>query len=821
MWKATQLPPLPENAVIDNNFADIEQAVKTVVERSGTKLKQAAVSVSGSAVITKIITIPTPDNDDELEAQIELVADQYIPYSLDEVNLDFSVIGVNEKIKTRLMFSWRHRCEKTLKTGWGKLNLGQKIVKVSVLTLAGFLSVPAHAAILKDINFSGLPGNKVQIELALDAAPGQLKSFSTDNPARIAIDLQGVTNDAGKKTIPINIGKAVSIRALEAGDRTRVVLNLTDAAPFSTKIEGDSVFITLGKVPKATVIKTAATSVSTQTGATEKAVSGIDFRRGEKGEGRVLVTLTDRTAVVDVKEEGGRVIVDIKDTKLPNELANRLDVLDFATPVKVIDVMPAGKGARLAITPVGEFEFLSYQMDQLLTIEFKPLTREEKAEADATKFPYIGEKLSLNFQNIEVRSVLQLLADFTDMNLVASDSVGGSVTLRLNNVPWDQALDIILKSKGLAKRVVGNVMMVGPQAEVAAQERVELEAQKQVEQLAPLQSEFFEISYASATEMVAILNSAGSSNAGSNGARVSLISPRGGVAVDQRTNTIIIQETAARLAEIRKIIERLDKPVRQVMIESRIVIANDDFTRDLGVRFGLSGIDHNDSDGSGTITDGDSVVIGQGGLAGGFAGALGQGGLITDLAASNPAGAVQFLMGKIGSSLLQLELSALQTEAKGEVISSPRVITSDQTQAEISQGVQIPFQGASSSGATSTSFEDAELKLDVTPRITPDDRVNLEINITKDAPDFSNTQPGGVPINTQEVRTTVLVDNGDTLILGGIYERTKDNSVRKVPFFGDLPLIGHLFKRNFKQDNNRELLFFITPKILKDEVAVN
>ena len=676
--------------------------------------------------------------------------------------------------------------------------------------------VSVQAAILENIQFSGLPGNKVQLELKLDSAPGELKTFSTDNPARIAIDLLGVNNGAGKTTIPINIGKAVSVRALEAGGRTRVVLSLSDAAPYATKVEGNSVFVTLGNVTSSPII---GQSVGAAATAKIKAVSGVDFRRGEEGEGRVLVSLTDTSSVVDVKQEGNRVIVDIQETALPSELANSLDVLDFATPVKTIDVMPSGNNTRLSIAAIGNYEFLSYQMDELLTIEFKPLTKQQQEELIADKFPYTGEKLSLNFQSIEVRSVLQLLADFTDMNLVASDSVGGSVTLRLNNVPWDQALDIILKSKGLAKRISGNVMMVGPQAEVAAQEKLELEAKRQVVELSQLLTEFFEVSYAKASDLVTILKSTGGRGGEKNDR---LISSRGNVTVDQRTNTLLVQETAEKLVEIRRIIERLDRPVRQVMIESRIVIANDDFTRDLGVRFGMSGIT------GGGVAVGDSTTVVGGALENGVT--VGSGnifdvggseGLMVDLPAASPAGAIQFIVGKIGSSLLQLELSALQTEAKGEVISSPRVITSDQIQAEISQGVEIPFQEASSSGATSTSFQEAELKLSVTPRITPDDRINLELNITKDSADFSNIQPDGVPINTQEVDTTVLVDNGDTVILGGIYERSKDNSVRKVPFFGDLPAVGVLFKKSFKQDNNRELLFFITPKILKDNLAVN
>lgn len=681
---------------------------------------------------------------------------------------------------------------------------------VGLICLLGVQTVFAQAANLTSIHFAGLEGNKVQIELALDGEPGLLKSFSTDNPARIAIDLPGIANNAGKKSIPINIGKALSIRALQAGNRTRVVLNLSESVPYSTKIEGNSVFITLNRteaLKKATSSAVAAQPVNNGS----LAIKNVDFRRGDKGEGRVLVSLSSASAVVDVDEQGGRIIVDIKNAQLPPELANRLDVLDFATPVKTVDVKSQGDNTRLTITPVGLYEFLSYQMDGLLTLEFKPLTKREKATLIAEKNRYTGEKLSLNFQSIEVRSVLQLLADFTDLNLVTSDSVSGSVTLRLNNVPWDQALDIILKSKGLAKRLSGNVLMVGPTAEVAAQEKLELESKKQVEELSPLVSEFIEINYAKATDIATLLQSSDNT----------LLSARGGVTIDERTNTLLVQETVDKLVEIRRIIQRLDKPVRQVMIESRIVIANDDFTRDLGVRFGLSAIDSSP----------DSLVLGAGGLPGNVnPGGVGPifttaGGttenLLVDLPANNPAGAIQFLVGKIGSSLLQLELSALQTEAKGEVISSPRVITADQSEAIINQGVEIPFQEASSSGATTTSFKEAELRLTVTPRITPDDHINMEIKIDKDAPDFSNVQAGGVPINTQGVQTTVLVDNGDTVILGGIYERSKDQSIRKVPFFGDLPGVGVLFRKSFKQDNSRELLFFITPKILKEGSVVN
>jgi len=708
--------------------------------------------------------------------------------------------------------------------GWGgdkqkKVLFAKGLLVLTCWTTMSLVSV--HAAVLKNIQFSGLPGNKVQVELALDSAPGQLKSFSTDNPARIAIDLMGVSNDAGKATLPIDIGKAVSVRALEAGGRTRVVVNLNSATPYSTKVEGNSVFITLGQVNNSVkpVTQSPVVRSSIETG---KAVTSIDFRRGEEGEGRVLVNLSSASSVVDVKQQGDKVIVDIKGASLAAELANRLDVLDFATPVKTIDVTSTGDGVRLSITPMGVYEFLSYQMDKLLIVEFKPLTEQQQEELAADKFLYTGEKLSLNFQSIEVRSVLQLLADFTDMNLVASDSVGGSVTLRLNNVPWDQALDIILKSKGLAKRITGNVMMVGPEAEVVAQEKFELEANKQIEELSPLVSEFIEISYGKAEDVAEMIKGDGdiNSSSGSNSfgnEEQGLVSKRGSVTVDLRTNTIIIRETVEKIVELKRIIRRLDRPVRQVMIESRIVIANDDFTRDLGVRFGLSGVDQSN----------DSVSLVAGSLGNGVKPSSvfdvgGSEGLLVDLPANNPAGAIQFLVGKIGSSLLQLELSALQKEEKGELISSPRVVTANQVEATIYQGVQVPYTTRDDDGTITTEFEPAELRLTVTPQITPDDRVNLEIEVKKDSPDYANaTQDGQIPINTQGVTTSALVSNGDTVILGGIYERETGQQVSKVPFFGDLPGVGVLFKKELKTDNNRELLFFITPKILKDNLSVN
>ena len=521
--------------------------------------------------------------------------------------------------------------------------------------------------------------------------------------------------------------------------------------------------------------------------------------------------LSESGLVNNIREEGGQIIIDFPDAGLPERLDRRLDVLDFATPVKEVDTFPHEGGARMVITPSGHYEHLAYQSDKVLTVDVKPLTKEEEQALKKDKFGYTGEKLSLNFQDIEVRAVLQLIADFTGLNLVASDTVAGNVTLRLKNVPWDQALEIVLKSKGLGMRQAGNVMMVAPQEEIVAREKLELESQKQIAELAPLKTEFIELNFAKAADVATLLKTEGNT----------LVSKEGQVSVDQRTNTLLIQDTGEKLAEMRKVITTLDVPVRQVLIESRIVIANQDFSRELGVKFGYS-------KNSGLSTDNFGVVVGgtqPGDTDFGAGTGFTTGGLenfIVDLPAATPAGAIGLAVGKIGSYLLQLELSALQAEGRGEVVSSPRVITTDQKEAVIEQGTDIPYVSQTSSGATDITFKKAVLALRVTPHITPDDRINMSIQVNKDAVGQLILLNGSsVPsIDTRNVTTEVLVDNGETVVLGGIYEHTNRNDARRVPFFGELPYFGTLFRNTSTMRNKDELLIFVTPKVLKEGLTL-
>jgi type IV pilus assembly protein PilQ len=458
------------------------------------------------------------------------------------------------------------------------------------------------------------------------------------------------------------------------------------------------------------------------------------------------------------------------------------------------------------ITPMGEYEYIAYQTDNQFTIEVRELTKEEVEESKKDEFGFSGERLSLNFQDIEVRSVLQLIADFTGLNVVVSDTVRGSLTLRLKNVPWDQALDIILKTKGLGMRQTGNVMLVAPSEEIAAREKLELESKKQIEELEPLYSEYIQVNYAKASDLATLLKSADTT----------LMSDRGMVTTDQRTNTLLVQDTAGKLVQVRQLVARLDIPVRQVLIESRIVIANNDFSKELGVRFGLNK-ETNFNDGNNIISVGGTRPSVVGGVL--DPEVSGADGLLVDLGAVGASSSIGMAIGKVGSYMLNLELSAMEAEGQGEIISSPRVLTSNQKTAVIESGTEIPYQQATSSGATSTSFQKAVLSLTVTPQITPDDRLIMDLQITKDS--VGEFSVDGIPsIDTNEVDTQVLVDDGETLVLGGIYEQIKRNEVDRTPFFGELPLVDWMFKKTLNQDDRAELLIFVTPKIVKEELNI-
>ena len=705
------------------------------------------------------------------------------------------------------------------------------LLLVTVLFNTGFAAAAQNK--LESVTYSTLPGNRLQIVLGMTQETTKPLSFTIDNPARIAFDFPGTVSTLPKRSQPIGVGIAQSITAITAKDKTRVILNLTEVVPYSVSTEGTNVLITLDSESTSNLFSVDSATMDTAAGTSQrfsdvqKGVSNIDFRRGENGEGRVVVTLTESNIPMDINEEFGKVVVKFLGSKLPENLRQTLDVLDFATPVKSVSSFEQDGTVRVEIEPVSrDFEHVSYQANNIFTIEFKPISKKDLEEKIKDKFGYTGDRLSLNFQDIPVRAVLQLIADFTGLNVVVSDSVDGNLTLRLQNVPWDQALDIILKSKGLSKRESGNVMLIAPSEEIAAQEKIDLEAAQAITELAPIRTAFFTINFAKVTELEPLF--VGEASAEGEGAS-GLLSPRGSVIIDERTNTLIVKDTDEVLSEIRKILAELDVPVRQVMISSRIVIATDDFTRELGTRFGVTRADTFGTDGfydtSGTVQATDVITssavdninsTGQPfpvdipfGTADRFNVNLPTSGLA--------AGSIAFAILK-GNTLLDLELSALQAENQGEIISSPRVVTADRHEAFIEQGVEIPYLSATSSGATQVEFKKAVLSIQVTPQITPDDRIIMDLQVNKDA--VGEVFAGIPSIDTREVNTQVLVNNGDTIVLGGIYEQVTRDEVDKVPVLGDIPILGYLFKHTLESDEKAELLIFVTPKILKDTLSL-
>ena len=676
-------------------------------------------------------------------------------------------------------------------------------VSLVMLALLPRLALAQENAIT-EINYSALPGDQVQIRMSLESMASEPGSFTIDNPARIAFDFPNTKVKLAERNQTIGIGVARSVKTVEAGGRTRVVINLSRLVTYNTVVDGNDIIVTLGG--SATTTQSTKVAGATPT-TTDKNIKNIDFRRGEKGEGRVIIELADPNTPVDLKTRGEQITVTVTDSAIANELERRLDVIDFGTPVKSIDAFNQNGNVKIIITGLGEFEQLAYQADNSFTVDVKPIIKESAAEKQKKKLAFKGEKLSLNFQSIEVRAVLQLIADFTDLNLITSDTVSGNVTLRLKNVPWDQALDIILRSKGLAMVKNGNVISVAPAEEVAARTKLD----QTIEAQAPLISESLQINYAKASDFTKLLKTKDNS----------LLSERGSISVDERTNRLLIRDTAKNIAAITDLVQQLDIPVRQVLIESRIVLATNDFSKELGVRFGVSS--------SKTDSATQQQAVGSGNLN--ATTQLINGTTLTapdrynvnlpvsTLAAS--AGTIGMALAKLPfGTLLELELSAAQTEGRSETISSPRVITSDQSEATIETGTEIPYAEASSSGAATVSFKKAVLSLKVTPQITPDDRIIMDLKVTKDAPDFANITAGVPPIKTQAVETNVLVDNGETVVLGGVYEQTKAHNIQRVPFFGDLPLIGTLFRSRFEQNNKSELLIFVTPKLVKDSAKL-
>lgn len=696
------------------------------------------------------------------------------------------------------------------------------------ILLSFSLSTGAAAATLNDVQFAELPGGKIEVRAQFVDTPVSPKGYSIEQPARIVLDFEGTNNNLKEKKFPLSFGNAKSAVVLDSGGRTRFIINLVSPSTYSSSIEGNTVVAVIeGAVATQTFTRQQANEEARQTftDKTDKSITAVDFRRTEEGGGTILLTLSDSKVAVDIEEGAGGVVVNFVDTQLPAELRRRLDVVDFATPVKTIESIVEGNNAQFSIDVVGEYDYLAYQTDNQYVITVKPLTQAELA-AKQDRFKYIGEKLSLNFQDIKVRAVLEIIADVTGLNLVASDTVEGNITLRLDNVPWDQALDLVLKSKALDKRQVGNVLLVAPAAEIAERERQEIETRNQLQELAPLRTEFIRVRYANAKDIFELFSGEGGEEGDSESGSKStkgILSTRGSAIVDERTNSIILTETEEKIAEFRLLIEQVDVPIRQVMIESRIVVANSDFAKEIGVRWGgiAGGIRNGRAYEAGGSLNSFSNDTGNDGSPLGFFNGQNTTILnennVVDLAAPSQAGsfAISFLNSKV---LLNLELTAFENSGQAEIVSQPKVITGDKQQATIESGQEIPYQVVTDDGV-SIQFREAVLKLDVTPQITPDNRVIMDLKINQDSVSSSEvvSNQSAVPIiDTTELNTKVLVGDGQTIVLGGIFQQSTIKGVTKVPLLGDIPLLGRLFRQNVESEEKQELLIFITPRILSD-----
>ncbi len=696
--------------------------------------------------------------------------------------------------------------------------------RLSAMLAAALVMSPVWAAsnAITDVSYTLQQGGRVVVKLSLkQALAGTPAGFTVNNPPRIALDFADTANESGKNSVAINEGALRSVSLVQAGERTRVVLNLSRNTAYETRTEGNAFIIAVqgGPTTSAVVNATASFAEPTDTSA-RHSLRDVDFRRGRNGEGRIIVDLSDSNTGIDIRPQGKTLVIDFTNTSVPRNLERRMDVTDFGTPVLTVDTMSRGPNARIVIEPKGEWEHSAYQSDRQFIVDIKPVVQ-DPSRVSLTK-KYTGEKLSLNFQNVEVRAVLQVIADFTGLNIVTSDTVTGSLTLRLKDVPWDQALDIILQSRGLSMRKNGNVVWIAPSDELATKEKLELEAKQQILDLEPLQTETFNLRFQRAENFVKVLTDE----------KQRILSKRGSAVIDPRTNTLFINDTPTKMEEIRRLIAQVDVPVRQVMIESRIVEATDDFARNLGVRMGLlDGSPNTRPPGGWPVSSGGSTRVTVGGeietpmyITGQYAQqpTLAQG-MNVNMAASalggiRPGALSLVLFNAFLDKFLNLELSALQADGRGKVISNPRVLTADQVEATIEQGTEIPYQQATSSGATSVSFKKATLGLKVKPQITPDDNVIMDLKVNKDSRGTDTI--AGPAINTKQITTQVLVENGGTVVIGGIYEEDEKTTVTKVPFFGDLPFVGWAFKNTQKRDNKSELLIFVTPRIVKDSLNV-
>ncbi len=712
-----------------------------------------------------------------------------------------------------------------------KVDPGRRSFRVSVTrgAVAGAASdggtTPAGENAITGVQYAKLPGNRVQITLKMAQPPLEPHSFTISNPARISLDFPNTVPHMAKKSVPIKIGAVDTVNVVSSGNRTRVVLSLYDSVPYTGSVQGNSYVVTVNSPGEAAGAVTPPTTHFAGNEVHGKySLESIDFRRDGEGGAKVMIKLSDPSAGIDIHQQAGDIVVDLLNTSAPERLQRRLDVTDFGTPVQFVDTFARGRNTRIVITPQGEYEHLAYQAGDVFTVNVKPLSKEEAAKKKEGP-EYTGEKLSLNFQKISVRDALQVLADFTGLNFIISDSVSGNITLRLKDVPWDQALDIILQTKSLGMRKHGNVVMIAPATEIAAQEKAQLEAKKSTRELEPLVSELIRINYAKASDIAALLKSvkavqsdvsttnpfqtvsyAGEQKTVSN----SLLSPRGQVTVDKRTNSILIQDTASKIREVRALIAKLDQPVDQVLIEARLVEATSSFARSLGARFGVTNATFGGTNSSVTGNlEGNVTILNNGYLT------ANTDGLNVNLPSTgvgaSPPGQIAYTLAT-GGQLLQLELSALEQEGRGKIISSPRIITGNQEKATIEQGQEREF----SLGAGQSKTQTASLKLEVTPQITPDRRVMLDVLVTKDS--FQDASAG--LLNKKRVTTNVLLDNGETVAIGGIYEQEQNDTTTQVPLFGRLPMVGWMFKRKERTDNKTELLIFLTPRILSDKVSL-
>ncbi|NVK43444.1 MAG: type IV pilus secretin PilQ [Oceanospirillaceae bacterium] len=669
----------------------------------------------------------------------------------------------------------------------------------------------AQSAMLKDSSFVALPGHKLEVRLEFDAPPPSPRAYSIDSPPRLVLDLFGATNDIGRRQLDIKTGAVDSLSLAETEGRLRVVANLNEMVGYDTYAEGNSLFLVFGGKAGLPVATTSAAPVAPTAAAPSRSgmpavqgtrVQGIDFERLDGGHGRVLISMSDDKAGLDIVEEGNNVVVNLQGATLAGSLNQRVDVQDFATPVMFIDSMSSGRNTTILVKPgAAPYDYMAYQTGNQLVLDFKPITYAEDKRRQEERFPYSGEKIDLNFQDVEIRSVLQIIAEVAEMNLVVGDEVGGNITLRLKNVPWDQALDLVLKTNGLAKREVGNVMLIGSAQTIADRERAELEAQKQVQELAPLLTEFIQVDFRKASEMKSRVEEA------------KLVSERGFIMADDETNVLMVRETAAQIEEIRDTLRRFDVEVAQVLIEARIVSASADFQKDLGIRWGMAGVK----------TNGDSNYIIDGGspsptpqFTQGFPEENGTSNLMVDLGVTPQS---SFVFSYLRPDfLLSAELSALQTEGKAEIVSQPKVITTNGKPGLVESGVQIPYQTVED-GEVNIEFEDATLKLEVTPQLNPGDRITLDLDITQDS--VGAVLPNGeVSINTNQLRTTVNVADGDTVVLGGVFRNESVNNLSKTPFFGDIPVIKNFFRKRETSNTKTELLIFITPKLIRESLAV-